>query len=229
MAPGLERRGVVAAFTERGGGVSEGPYASLNLALHTGDDAAPVAENRRRVEEALSAPALATVRQVHGSRLVPIEEAGEGCDADGIVLGRVGPSATVLVADCIPLALASEERAAAVHVGWRGLAAGLAAAAVEAVGGPAAAALGPAIGPCHYEVGPEVVEAVERGIGSAVTRRDGGRTFLDLPGTLAAHLGELGVRDLERAGECTACEPERFFSHRRDGRTGRQALVLRRV
>jgi YfiH family protein len=140
----------------------------------------------------------------------------------------------VLVADCVPVAIASERESlvAVVHAGWRGIAAGLVGKAALLFSEPryAAAAIGPAIGPCHYQVGSEVVEAVDRGAGtSAVVRRDGPRTFLDLPTTVESVLRSVGIGDIDRAEECTSCEDTRFFSHRRDGPTGRHALVAMRM
>lgn len=178
---------------------------------------------------------LALARQVHGTRVIPVEGSGsELGDADALVTSARGVPLAILTADCVPLALASERegRLAAVHIGWRGLAAGLVPAAVGSFEAPAdlAAAIGPAIGPCHYEVGPEVVEAVRAGTGgSAIVEDVSGRISLDIPGTVERLLRELGVPVVEAAGACTACEPLRFFSHRRDGRTGRQALVATRM
>ena len=114
-----------------------------------------------------------------------------------------------------------------VHAGWRGLAAGIVDRVLDRVrGGTPVAAVGPAIGPCHYEVGEDVAEAVADGSpAGAVVERRRGRIFLDLPATVEAVLRRGGVADVDLAGECTACHPERFFSHRRDGVTGRQAVV----
>jgi len=239
----LEQRGFLAVCTERAGGASEGPYASLDLALHTGDAPEAVAENRDRVAGALGTGAPVVPEQVHGARLVRVggSRAGAGWAspdpvpaADGLLATRPGLPLAILTADCLPVALASpaEGLVAAVHAGWRGLAAGILEQAVARFHRPGGlrAAIGPAIGPCHYEVGEDVALAVAAGSDAgAVTERRDGRLYLDLPGTAARVLRRAGVRHLDRAEECTACEAARFFSHRRDGVTGRQVMVAMRM
>jgi YfiH family protein len=189
-------------------------------------------------------PPFATARQVHGAALVRVGEsrAGAGFEdgrtalqgADGLAVTRDRLPVAILVADCLPIALASptEGRLVALHVGWRGLAARILHRGVELFDDPAEAiaAFGPAIGPCHYEVGEEVALAVAAGSGAGVvTERRDGRLFLDLAATAERALRAEGVGRVERAGVCTACEPARFFSHRRDGVTGRQALIAMRL
>jgi polyphenol oxidase len=240
----LEREGFLAAFTERGGGVSEPPYQTLNLGLHVGDRDDAVVENRRRAVAALGVPPFAAAQQVHGAALARVSESRAGAgfedhseafpEADALAVTRDRVPVAVLVADCLPIALASptEGRLVAAHVGWRGLAAGIVRQAAGAFEDPrsALAALGPAIGPCHYEVGEEVALAVAAATGvGVVTQRRDGRLFLDLAGTAELVLREAGLPRIEQAKLCTACEPARFFSHRRDGRTGRQALVAMRL
>jgi YfiH family protein len=242
VATRLERRDVLAVFTERTGGVSPAPFASLNLGFRTGDKMERVARNRTRVIEALSVPPFATGEQVHGARVVRVgdKRAGAGfrraaqavAGTDGLAVSRRGVAVAILVADCLPLVMASPDLVVAAHVGWRGLASGIVDRAVAMFrgGGGQTAALGPAIGPCHYEVGEDVSFAVAAGsaVGARIERRDG-RIYLDLPGTVAGILRASGVTAVERAEECTACQEERFFSHRRDGRTGRQAAVAMRL
>jgi YfiH family protein len=234
VAADLERTGFLAAWTERTGGVSEGPYRDLNLSFRH-DRATRVRENRRRVARALGSPPFATARQVHGSTVAEVEGAGGRSDlwvrldrADALATSRPGTPVAVLAADCAPLVLASEEegRLMAVHAGWRGLAAGILARAVAGFESPASirAAIGPAIGPCHYEVGADVISALS-GRGAAVTVRREDRIYLDLAATVEGELRGLGVPSVDRARECTACSPDRFFSHRRDGITGRQGLI----
>ena len=207
----IDLPGGTALFTTRRGGVSEGPYASLNLGLLTQDDAERVAENRERVRSAVGAQRLAQGRQVHGTRVVV--DAGDLEEADGQVTTRPGVAAIVLTADCLPVALAGPAGIGVVHAGWRGLSAGVLEAGVEATGGAVAAAIGPGIGPCCYEVGDEV----------RAVFGTGGRT-LDLKAVARARLKAAGVREVHDCGLCTACDAERFFSHRRDrGLTGRQA------
>lgn len=239
----LEADGFLVAFTERAGGVSEDAFRSLNLGLRCGDDPARALENRRRVCGAVGMPPFALVRQIHGTRIVRAgrKRIGAGFEdpstalgsADAITTSSRGVALAVLAADCVPVVLADPAagRLAVVHAGWRGVAEGVLRSAVGCFSNPAEvrAAVGPAIGPDHYEVGEDVAGAVSAASpGGAVTRPSGSRILLDLPATVARILGALGVRSIDREEVCTACEPERFFSHRRDGITGRQALVAMR-
>jgi purine-nucleoside/S-methyl-5'-thioadenosine phosphorylase / adenosine deaminase len=206
----IDLPGGTALFTTRRGGVSEGPYASLNLGLWTDDDPGCVQLNRERVQVQVGASRLAQGRQVHGTRVVVD---GQGIEeADGQVISGRGVAAVVLVADCLPVALAGPERVGVVHAGWRGLAAGVLEAGVEATGA-VCAAIGPGIGPCCYEVGDDV-----RAVFGTSERT------VDLKAIARARLEAAGVRDIHDCGLCTSCDAERFFSHRRDrGVTGRQA------
>lgn len=239
----LESDGFLVAFTERTGGVSEHAFRSLNLGLRCGDDPARALENRHRVCGAVGVPPFALVRQVHGTRVVRAGRRRMGAgfqdpstalgSADAIVTSSRGVALAVLTADCVPVALADPAagRLAVVHAGWRGVAHGVLRSAVGCFPRPAEvrAAVGPAIGPDHYEVGEEVAGAVSAASPSgAVTSRSGSRLLLDLPATVTRILRGLGVRRIDREEVCTACEPDRFFSYRRDGVTGRQALVAMR-
>jgi YfiH family protein len=202
-------------FTTRRGGVSEGPYASLNLGLWTNDDPERVRDNRELVRGLAGADRLAQGHQVHGNRVVVDSDGVE--DADGQVTTRRGVAAVALVADCLPVALVAPEAVAMLHAGWRGLAGGVleeGVAALRAAGAERVeAAIGPGIGPCCYEVGDEVRAALATS-GSTV----------DLKAIARARLEAAGVAEVHDCGLCTACDPIRFFSHRRDGGvTGRQA------
>lgn len=211
--------GAGAAFSTRLGGVSEPPFDSLNLGLLTDDAEDAVVENRSRLATALGfRPKDVTfARQVHGVDLALHDGTSNVPEADGHVLRRSGGAALVFVADCLPVALAGPGGVAMVHAGWRGLAGGILAKGVAAVNATSAA-IGPGIGPCCYEVGPEVLEAFS-GLGEGVAT---GR-MLDLPEAARRLLARAGVERVESAGLCTNCEEELFFSHRRDdGRTGRQ-------
>jgi hypothetical protein len=213
----VELAGGTALFTTRLGGLSEGPYASLNLGLWTDDDPERVQANRDLVRARAGAERFAQGRQVHGARVVVDAEQVE--DADGQVTTRRGIAAIALVADCLPVALVAPEAVAMLHAGWRGLAGGVleeGVAAMRRLGAKRiAAAIGPGIGPCCYEVGDEVHAA----FGTS------GRT-LDLKAIARARLEAADVEEVIDCGLCTACDPERFFSHRRDrGVTGRQAGV----
>jgi YfiH family protein len=205
-------------FTDRDGGVSTGPYATLNLGLWTDDDEASVRANREIVSARVGKD-LQQGRQVHGARVVVDTAAIE--DADGQVAIEHDAAPIVLVADCLPIALAGPRGVAMLHGGWRGLAAGIVEEGVRALGGEVdAAAIGPGAGPCCYEAGEEVHRAFAH-LGPEVRRGDNA----DLKAVARLQLEAAGVADVQDVGLCTMCD-ERFFSHRRDGGvTGRQAGV----
>jgi polyphenol oxidase len=222
------------AFSTRLGGVSEGPYESLNLGLLTADQPDRVRENRRLLCEQVGAdPNTATMAlQVHGARVARADRRGvatpgavfEPCD--GLWTDEPGEALMLIAADCVPIALCRTNGSpalAVLHVGWKGLLAGIAAAGARALHPePVAAAIGPGIGPCCYEVGEEVAEPYRRRFGSGVLR---GRN-LDLPEAAERALRKAGVESVERSDLCTACRPDLFFSHRRDrGLTGRQGVI----
>jgi YfiH family protein len=205
-------------FTTRRGGVSEGPYASLNLGERTGDDPAAVEANHAQLRSMVGGP-LARCAQVHGSR---VAVAGDGRpEADGIATDVPGVAGLVITADCLPIALHAPGAVAMVHAGWRGLAAGVIEEGVAALrdlgaNGPVQAAIGPGAGPCCYEVGDEV-RAAFADVPDALHGRN-----VDLKAVARARLRAAGAVEIHDAGICTICD-ERFFSHRRDrGTTGRQ-------
>jgi YfiH family protein len=226
--------GATAAFSTRLGGASAGPFATLNLALHTGDEPGTVSANRAALAAALGRDAAGVLvgAQVHEATVLGREEApdpnpwvgGEGAEArpaDGQATASPGLTPAVLVADCLPVALAGPGGVAMLHCGWRGLAAGIVARGVDAVGATAAA-IGPGIGPCCYRVGDEV-----RGAFASLGDGIATDSLLDLPEVAKRLLERAAVRRIESAALCTSCEPELFFSHRRDGaRTGRQAGLV---
>jgi len=224
-----EAEGYEVAFTTRVGGVSEGPYASLNLGRKSGDDVERVDENRRIVCAAIGADLekLALNYQVHSARVLRARPASRGEHADGLWTDEPGLPVLAMSADCLPIVLArvdAEQRAVSVlHAGWKGLLAGIVDAGVAALGdGALAAAIGPAIGPCCYEVGEEVAEPFRERFGGDVVRE----RHLDLWTSAERALRATGVERVDRFDRCTACEPETFFSHRRDaGRTGRQGVI----
>jgi YfiH family protein len=229
--------GVDVAFTSRRGGISEGPFASLNLGALTADDPAGVAENRRRAVTAAGGdPAHATMAwQVHGSdvREVTDEPAGgrflePGKEpfprSDGLVTSLSGRPLMLLTADCVPVAVARAGggRVAVLHAGWRGLEAGICERGAEVVGGEVVAAVGPGAGPCCYEVGDDVAGRLRARFGDDVVRERHADLWLCARRALEA----AGAREVVVAGECTICSPDRYFSHRRDhGVTGRQGVV----
>jgi YfiH family protein len=217
----------VAAFSTRRGGVSRPPFDTLNLGRLTADDPQHVAENRRRLcaELGTDVDRLRYGRQVHG-RLVR-RAGGGGKPGDGVWTDAAAEPLLVVTADCLPVALARSNgdrpAIAALHVGWRGLLAGIVQSAVDALGGGRlAAVIGPGIGPCCYEVGDEVARPFGQRFGRGVVRA---RT-VDLWRATDQALRAAGVGAVTRVDLCTACNPALFFSHRRDeGRTGRQGLI----
>jgi YfiH family protein len=220
-----------AAFSTRLGGVSEGPYRSLNLGVLTADERGRVLENRRILAGALHrAPrSILMGRQVHGTRIQLRESAPEDAsplaEADAQLTSTPNLTPLVLVADCVPVVIGTSSLVGVVHCGWRGLAAGILEAVVRTTGAKACAAIGPGIGACCYEVGDEVRQAFRaRGHGEDVM--PDGR--LDLVRAIRGELERLElVKDqVHDSGLCTSCNPELFFSHRRDrGATGRQAAL----
>ncbi|HEY1356340.1 MAG TPA: polyphenol oxidase family protein [Solirubrobacterales bacterium] len=224
-----ELPGARVAFSTRIGGVSEGPFESLNLGYLSGDDRDRVVANRRRLAGALGFEAENVLigRQVHDAEVAvhlepqrPSPFASPGApvaEVDGQVALEPGLAPLVLTADCLPVALAGPGAVAMLHCGWRGLAAGIVGHGVEAIAATDAA-IGPGIGPCCYEVGDDV-----RGAFAALGIDAPGPT-LDLTEVARRLLSGAGVERVEAAEICTSCEEERFFSHRRDaGTTGRQA------
>jgi polyphenol oxidase len=213
-------------FSTRVGGVSDGAFASLNLGRMTDDEPRRVDENRRRlcVEAGADVDRLTLNRQKH-SAVVRRAHAGRRDEpGDGLWTDEVGVPMLKLTADCVPVAVTARGRTAlaVLHVGWRGLLEGIVAAGVGALGGGAAACIGPAIGPCCYEVGAEVAEPYGARFGKDVLR---GRN-LDLWTATERALRETGVGSVERVDLCTSCNGELFFSHRRErGVTGRQGVI----
>lgn len=219
-----------ALFTTRRGGFSTGPYAELNLGRLTDDDPEAVDRNRASLQAQLGIR-FAHIRQIHGSevrRLTEMpDEAAELVQADGQATNVRGLAPVVLVADCLPIAVAGEGAVAMLHAGWRGLHGGIVDEGVRAIRelgarGPLVAAIGPGAGVCCYEVGEEV-HAAFSGHGEGV--RDGQN--LDLKAIARVQLSRAGVHTVHDVGLCTICsERSVLFSHRRDdGITGRQGGI----
>jgi purine-nucleoside/S-methyl-5'-thioadenosine phosphorylase / adenosine deaminase len=211
-----ERYAVV--FSTRLGGVSEGPYASLNLGRMTGDEPERVEENRRRLCDAVGADVarLTLNRQQHSATVHRAHPGRRGEPGDGLWTDEPGVPMLALAADCLPVAIAATDgtpRLAILHVGWRGLLEGVVEEGVRVVGPRAAAAIGPAIGPCCYGVGAEVARPFAERFGEDVLHN--GR--LDLWSSCERALRDAGVEDVERVDLCTRCNPDLLFSHRRDG------------
>lgn len=241
---------VRAVCTTRYGGVSAPPYDSLNLGSHVGDDATHVAHNRRLLQEALGAKPV-FLNQVHGTDMLALAlDTPDGTMADGAYTREPGLACTIMVADCLPVLLCDVQgrQVAAVHAGWRGL------SGVDGVGvlekackrfvplapaKPTSSAieliawLGPCIGPNAFEVGGDVVEAFTQNHAQAAEcfkPLHGGKWLADLPALARQRLAALGITQVfgndGSAPWCTVGQPLRFFSHRRDRISGRQAACI---
>ena len=227
---------VRAVATTRHGGVSPPPWDSLNLGMHVGDGPAAVRANRQRLADALELPVQPLwLDQVHGIHVVDAARASAGAQADGSIATLPRVVCAVQTADCLPILLCDRDATAvaALHAGWRGLAGGIVeqgVAALESRGiSPASllAWLGPAIGPAAYEVGDDVrARFVHPTDQSALAPNERGRWQLDLYRLARGRLLAAGVPECFGGDRCTYGEAECFFSHRRDGRCGRQAALI---
>lgn len=228
----LRAAGIVAFTTLRHGcGVSTGPYSTFNLANHVGDDAIAVAENRTRLVREFALPSSPVfLRQVHGVDVWQCDHEDQPEDADAVMTTRRGNAIAVMTADCLPIVIAARDGSAVacVHAGWRGLADGVVAEAVESL--PATrliAWIGPGISAASYEVGDDVRERFAQAAldAGAFTRRSNGRWSCHLAQLAREALARLGVTEVWGVERCTFREEDAFFSHRRDGATGRMATV----
>jgi purine-nucleoside/S-methyl-5'-thioadenosine phosphorylase / adenosine deaminase len=208
-------------FSTRQGGVSEGPFESLNLGKAVGDDPERVDENRRRLcaEVGADLERMTLNRQRHSATVHRAEPGSRGVPGDGLWSGEPGQPMVALSADCVTIAVARTNGAppalAVLHAGWRGLLEGIVESGCGALGGGAlSAAVGPAIGPCCYEVGPEVAGPFEQRFGPGLVH---GRK-LDLWTAAERALRAAGCADVHRFDVCTFCNPDLFFSERRTGR-----------
>ncbi len=253
----LRRLGAPHAFSTRIGGVSSGPFSSLNLGNPQGaaqqDSATNIQTNQQRLATAIqSADApVAWVRQVHGNQTavlrtdelaqqtnILLQQFSGQTAADVIVCNAAGVLLSIRVADCVPILLATQDGSmvAAVHAGWRGVVANATGQAILEMGKLGAkpenitAAIGPAIGPEAFEVGHEVAaEFVRVGLGEAVKTGGGDKPHIDLSHALEIQLRSAGLKEIDTCRICTFANERWFFSHRRDnGITGRMAAMIRR-
>ena len=224
-------------FFTREGGVSTGPFASLNCSLSGADDLACVAENRRRAGEAIGVDTLVGVMQVHGAEVVTVDEPwqpGQGPRADAMITRRPGIGLAIITADCAPVLFTAPGVVGAAHAGWRGAVGGVLEAVVAAMGGEGVhAAVGPCIGPASYEVAADLRDAVLArdpvDDGFFVTGRPGHWLF-DLPGYCARRLRAAGA-SVTVLGADTLADELHFFSHRRrtlagGGPIGHQVSII---
>jgi YfiH family protein len=231
----IPREGFVHGFPERGGGVSTGLRASLNLGKRWGDDEHNVDENRRLLARhaGYDPEQLQLMRHVHGTDVWKVgEPLPDPAEFDGLVTDRVGPVLGAFAADCIPLLFADPEARVigSAHAGWRGTVNGVATHVVRRMGELGATpcnirvALGPSIGPECFEVGPEVVDEFRSAFGDVpqMVVRGPVKDHIDLRVAMRTQLERAGIRaaHIDSAPPCTKCEGERFFSYRRDGKDG---------
>ncbi len=240
----LEGMGITHAFLTRLGGASAPPFDTLNLGHTVGDDLAAVEENHERAFAALGLRREQVVSpyQVHGTHVRLVGQAHTGTTqpaTDGLLTATPGVALLLRFADCVPILIFDPTRRAVamIHSGWKSTVENIAAAAVEAFVRHARsqpedlwAGIGPAIGPCCYEVGQEMVQTISRvkPQRAGVLQQRNGRSYLDLPGLVQAQLTAAGIKKIVASGICTACHTEEWFSHRAEnGRTGRfGALVM---
>lgn len=234
---------VIAFVTNRAGGVSKSPFHQLNLGLHVGDDPAAVLVNRQQLNDRLPAPMqLQWLEQVHGTQVVEARADGVTRVGDAVYVDQRGLGGVVMTADCLPVFFASRsgKRVALAHAGWRGLAEGVLENTLARFPDDPADVLvflGPAIGPCHFEVGAEVRKAfIESAPTPALAKSIGEQGFLpgctadkflaDLYLLASLRLRALGVEQISGGELCTYCDHDRYFSYRRDGQTGRFVSLI---
>jgi polyphenol oxidase len=230
----------------RGGGASRGAWKGLNLGMHVGDRPVDVLHNRQLMSEALGhSYRLQWLSQVHGTDVAEIDPApgSPGSkEADAVCVRQPGDGAVIMTADCLPVLFTDQKGtvAAAAHAGWRGLVSGVLENTVSAMRRPPAtvlAWLGPAIGPCHFEVGDEVRQAflmqspdstsVRQSIAKAFRPLpDSGKWLADLYALARLRLNAAGVEQIYGGGLCTVCDDQHFYSFRREAVTGRMASVI---
>ncbi len=224
---------VHAFSTTRQGGVSRGIYQNLNLGTHVGDEPQDVAQNRQRLQELLGDAQPCWLDQVHGTELLELTSGIQArSSADGSYSFHPNLACVVMTADCLPVLLCrlDGQGVSAIHAGWRGLCGGIIEKAAARLGPPRElmAWLGPAIGPECFEVGPEVVEAFCNKQPEAIDAfiQKGERWYGSLEKLAMQRLQHYGVEQIYKSGLCTYSDPERFYSYRRDGETGRMASLI---
>ena len=228
---------IKAIVTTRVGGVSQPPFGSFNLASHVGDSGLAIVENRRLLQ-AMFPKTLGWqwLNQVHGAAVADIREPGEPLTVDGLITRTEHVACCVLTADCLPVFLASNrgDEVAIAHAGWRGIAAGVIENTVHRMRSSIAelvAWLGPAIGSCHFEVGEEVraqvIDSEEGPLANCFVATGNEKKYMaDLSRIAMVKLQKLGITNIYVDNTCTYCDADRFFSFRRDGKTGRMACLI---
>lgn len=226
---------VKSVITTRRGGVSKGAYAEFNVATHVGDDPQAVAENRRRLRDTHALPREPLwLQQVHGTRVIDVSDPGDDLHADGSYATRTGGVCAVMTADCLPVLLANTEgtQVAALHAGWRGLAAGIIEQGIRALASPGEqllAYLGPAIGPEAFEVGADVRQAFchhDPAAEAAFQATGEDKWLADIYTLARQRLRACAVTRIYGGDRCTYREQDEFFSYRRDGECGRMVSMI---
>jgi YfiH family protein len=217
------------------GGVSSGPYTSLNLAMHVNDEPESVLRNRSLIAEKLAMPSEPFwLEQVHGPEVISLDEQPATHTADGSITCSDGKVCVVMTADCLPVLLCNQSgtAVAALHAGWRGLAAGILEQGVSLMPGDddVLAWLGPAIGPDKFQVGSEVVEGLAAGLGESAgwsrPAAQPGKYLVDIYRHARMRLEKSGVAEVSGGGLCTFTDDRHFFSYRRQGQCGRMATLI---
>ena len=233
---------IVAFSTTRQGGVSEPPFSSFNLATHVGDDANRVAANRALLKESLPQQlAWQWLEQVHGNDVAVVNKAGPRLTADAILTTRPNLVCCVQTADCLPVFVAALDgtEVAVIHAGWKGLASGVIENTISRMStsiSSLAVCLGPAIGPCHFEVGEEVRDYFLSAAGSPsldlamescfAASKNEGKFMADMYAIARLKLSALGIDKISGGDYCTHCGEDQFYSYRRDGATGRMLNII---
>jgi YfiH family protein len=227
---------IVAFSTTRQGGVSEIPFASLNLGNSAGDTPEAVQENRRRLQEQLALPQAPNwLSQIHSNVSLKITADYQLSEADASLTRLPNTVCAIMTADCLPILICNEQgdEVAAIHAGWRSLAGGVIENTIEQLRSSSEtllAWLGPAIGPAVYEVGSEVrqafVDLKPEATDAFVASTNDNKWLADLNMLAKQRLQRLGIQHIYGGDYCTYSNPERFFSYRRDGQTGRQTSLI---
>ncbi len=226
---------VNALVTTRLGGVSPAPYNSLNLGDHVGDQPENIAANRRLLINTADLPDTPLwLRQTHSTQVIDSHHWQMDIEADAIISTEINRVCAVMTADCLPVLLCDKQgrQVAAIHAGWRGLCDGIIEEAVAQLGGAPEdllAWLGPAIGPAKFEIGPEVRDAfIAYSADAAAAFQAGkpGHYLADIYQLARQRLNAKGIRQIYGGDICTVSQPEKFFSYRRDGVTGRMASLI---
>lgn len=227
--------GIHAITTTRLGGVSQPPFDSLNLGTHVGDKPQAVIENRRILHDRARLPSEPLwLQQTHSTQVITADDWSQGIEGDAIVSDRPGQVCAILTADCLPICLCDQagQQIAAIHAGWRGLAAGIierTLAQMTAAPDDIVAWLGPAIGPQQFEVGHDVYRAFtqqDAHADAAFQKQDADHYLADIYQLARYRLLQHGVQNIYGGQYCTVSNPAQFYSYRRDGQTGRMATLV---